>query len=77
MCIVMVIFNELVNISKLPVSISNMENIDRYIPYDKSSLKSYNFLRVWRDLETKNLKTAVLKYILKLICKLNSEETIH
>ena len=37
----MVIFNELINISKLPVSISNMAKIDRYIPYDKSSLKSY------------------------------------
>ena len=36
MCIVKVIFNELINISKLPVSISNMENIDRYIPYDKA-----------------------------------------
>ena len=40
----MVTFNELINISTPPVSISNMANIDRYIPYDKSSLKSYNFL---------------------------------
>ena len=42
----MVIFNELINISKLSVLISNMVNIDRYIPYNKSSLKFYNFLRV-------------------------------